>query len=149
MKAWKLLTAVIAGVTLLSMTPADIPPTPADGGIEFYSGSWDEALALAQKENKIVFLDAYATWCGPCRVLKGRVFTNPDVGSYFNESFVNMAIDMERGEGPLLARKFRVTAYPTLIFVKPDGTVVKKAVGFHQPDQLIQLGKAANSASSL
>lgn len=149
MKVLQIMLIAISGSLLLSMTTPNPTPTPASGGIEFYDGSWDEALALAKKENKIVFVDAYASWCGPCKMLKRNVFTDETVGAYFNKNFVNMEIDMERGEGPGLARKFHVRAYPTLIFVQPDGTIIKKAVGYHDKAKLLALGESAVSADAL
>ena len=54
-------------------------------GIQFHKGTWAEALALAKKDNKFIFLDVYASWCGPCKQLKKRTFSNDKVGTYFNE----------------------------------------------------------------
>jgi len=116
-------------------------------GIEFFDGTWEEAVALSEKEGKPIFLDAYASWCGPCKMLKSRVFTNEEVGSYYNDNFINMKMDMEKGEGKALARKYRVTAYPSLFFINADGSLRKKAVGYHNPDQIIQLGKTALAAN--
>lgn len=115
--------------------------TFAQNEISFFHGKFDDALALAKKENKNVFIDAYATWCGPCKWMAKNVFTNKEVAEYFNTNFVNMKIDMEKGEGMKIRRKYHVSAYPTLIFVKPDGTVIRKEVGAHNPEQLISLGK--------
>ena len=116
-------------------------------GIEFFDGTWEEEVTLSEKEEKPIFLDAYASWCGPCKMLKSRVFNNEEVGSYYNDNFINMKMDMEKGEGKALARKYRVTAYPSLFFINADGSVRKKAVGYHNPDQIIQLGKTALAAN--
>lgn len=59
----------------------------SDKGIQFYRGSWEEALALAKSENKLIFLDVYATWCGPCKKLKKYVFSSEKAGNYFNSKF--------------------------------------------------------------
>lgn len=81
-------------------------------------------------------------------MLKSRVFTNESVGAFYNENFINVAMDMERGEGRQLARQFRISAYPTLIFVK-DGQVIKKAVGYHNPEQIKALGSSALKQGSI
>ena len=113
-------------------------------GIRFTENKdWKTIVALAKKENKIIFLDAYATWCGPCKYLQNSVFTDTSVGDYFNTSFINVKIDMEKGEGPALAEKFGVTAYPTLFFINGDGELVHKNVGALDPSALIGLGKDA------
>lgn len=112
--------------------------------IQFHAGSWAEALAKAKTENKLIFLDAYAAWCGPCKMMARQTFTDPGVAQYFNANFVNAKIDMEKGEGPELAQQFGVEAYPTLLFVDGEGTVVHRALGFHNKDQFLELGRAAN-----
>ena len=72
-------------------------------GIEFAHGStWKEILAKAEKEDKLIFVDAYAEWCGPCKKMAKDVFTQKEVGGYFNANFVNVKMDMEAGEGPML-----------------------------------------------
>ncbi len=116
-------------------------------GIQFDKGEWKEVLAKAKKENKLIFVDAYATWCGPCKMMDRDVFSQEKVGEYFNTQFVNAKIDMEKGEGIKLARSFGVMAYPTLIFANGDGEVVHRSVGYHDSDQLIELGEAAQDPS--
>lgn len=113
----------------------------AESGIQFYEGSWEEALELAKKEDKLIFMDVYATWCRPCKAMKKNTFADPDAGSYFNEHFVNVAIDGETTEGRRIIRKFGVRAYPTLLFVNADETLVAGTTGYHNPRQLIALGK--------
>lgn len=141
MKTLSLVLASISLAFLTSMSPAE-PATPREEkGITFEDGTWKEVLAKAEAEGKLVFLDAYASWCGPCKMLKAHTFTDQLVGAYFNANFINAKMDMEKGEGPQLARQYGVTAYPTLFFVKSDGTVVNKAVGFRNAEQLLALGK--------
>ncbi len=69
-------------------------------------------------------------------MLKSRVFTNEEVGSHYNDNFINMKIDVEKGEGNALARKYRVTAYPSLFFINADGSLRKKAVGYQNPNSI-------------
>jgi thioredoxin-related protein len=118
--------------------------TNEKNGIQFFEGSFQDALELAKKENKLIFFDAYASWCGPCNRMKSKVFTQEEVGSYFNSRFINIKIDMEKGEGPSLAKKYRVTAYPTLLFIDHTGKLIHGAVGYHNPSSLIDLAKTAN-----
>src|SRR5574343_1372641 len=82
-----------------------------NSGIVFFEGTWEEALQKAKAEKKLIFLDAYASWCGPCKMMKRRTFSDPKVGEQFNKYFISVAIDMEQGEGPELARKFQVDSY--------------------------------------
>lgn len=114
-------------------------------GIQFEKGAWEEILAKAKAEDKVIFMDAYTTWCGPCKMMSKNVFTQKNVGDYFNKNFINVKMDMERGEGPALASKFRVMAYPTLLFINSKGDEVHRAVGFHAEAPLLELGETANS----
>jgi len=112
-------------------------------GIEFSKGDWNSILAKAKKENKIVFVDAYTTWCGPCKMMSRDVFPESSVGEFYNANFVNAKIDMERGEGPQLATKYEVSAYPTYLFVSPDGELLHKNMGYLPPSKFIAVGQAA------
>lgn len=112
-------------------------------GISFFHGSWAEALEEAQKTDKVIFVDAYAKWCGPCKVMAKNVFTQEGVGAYFNENFISIKMDMEEKEGIAFGRKFPVSAYPTLFFISGEGELIKKSVGGKKADGLISLAKNA------
>jgi len=114
-------------------------------GIQFFEGTWEEALQEARKQDKIIFMDAYAEWCGPCKRMAREVFTDMTVGAYFNRHFINVKMDMEKGEGIKLSREYGVRAYPTLLFIDYDGTLVKRSVGAKQRQGLIRLGTEALS----
>lgn len=115
---------------------------PAENeGIQFTDAAWAAVVKKAKAENKIIFLDAYASWCGPCKLLQKNVFTRADVGDLFNKNFINVKVDMERGEGPHLARQFPLEAYPTLFFIEPNGKIIKKVIGYQTPEALIAIGK--------
>ncbi|MBT3647117.1 MAG: thioredoxin family protein [Flavobacteriales bacterium] len=117
-------------------------------GIEFFQGTWEEALQTAEKGNKMIFLDAYTTWCGPCKLLKRNVFPNERVGKFYNKNFINVKVDMEKGIGRKLSSRYRVTVYPTLLFIDGEGNMIKKAVGYHPAQQLIELGRSVISQKS-
>ena len=115
----------------------------AQSGIQFTQGTWKELLAKAEKENKLIFMDAYAEWCGPCKMMARDVFTQEEVGNYFNAKFINVKMDMEKGEGIGLSKDFGIMAYPTLLFIDETGEVMHRAVGYHTTDLLLDLGEAA------
>lgn len=112
-------------------------------GIEFMEGDWKAALAEAKKEKKLIFVDAYASWCGPCKRMAQTVFTRKEAGAFFNEKFINFKIDMEKGEGPAFGDKYPVRAYPTLMFIDYNGELVYQKVGAQQLASLLQLGELA------
>lgn len=105
---------------------------------------WATVLEKAKKENKMIFLDAYATWCGPCKNMDAQTYTNQTVADYYNANFINVKYDMEKGEGPKLADQYFVTAYPNLVFISPNGEILHKAVGFLEAAEFVALGKTAS-----
>lgn len=110
-------------------------------GINFFHGTWEEALAQAAVEEKLIFVDAYAKWCGPCKRMAKNVFTQQSVGDYYNANFINMKIDMEEGLGLTFRQDYPVRAYPTLMFIDEKGEVVRKSVGGKQEAAFIALGE--------
>jgi len=130
---------------ILALPALTIAQPAATGlkGIDFYHGSFREALELAAKEQKLVFVDAYTTWCGPCRRMSANVFPDEAVGEFYNASFVNMKIDMEKGEGPDIGRQYGVRSYPTFLFIGSDGKVVHSAGGARPAEAFIELGREA------
>lgn len=112
-------------------------------GIEFFHGKWREALVEAEKEDKLIFIDCYTTWCGPCKRMSKKVFTQSKVGDFFNENFINLKLDMDKTDGKSFGREYVVSAYPTLYFINYKGEVIKQVTGGKQADPLIELGKAA------
>ena len=131
---------IIAFLYFRNNPKVDFKEDTADG-IHFQKGNWQQALDLAKKENKVVFLDIYATWCGPCKQLKKYTFAEKSAGDFFNANFVNMALDGEQEEGAVLAQKFGIEAYPTLMFVTPEGELITKSPGFRTAPDLINLGQ--------
>ena len=118
-------------------------PVPGAPGIEFFTGTWKQAVEKAQKENKPIFMDVYAKWCGPCKLLKKNTFTNKNVAVFYNKNFINISFDAEKGEGAEIATQLGVTAFPTLFYFNKNGKPVLYSLGYHEPGQLIEAGKAA------
>ncbi len=116
-------------------------------GIAFEKGSWADALAKAKTQNKIIFLDAFTSWCGPCKMMDKNTFTDPKVGQLYNATFVNMQVDMEKGEGVGIAQRYGVNAYPTLLFIDAEGQVVHRALGYRDAAQFLALGTEAADPS--
>ncbi len=114
-------------------------------GIDFFHGTWQEALEKAIAEEKIIFVDAYAVWCGPCKRMAKNVFTNPKVGTFYNANFINLKLDMEKGEGLNFRAKYPVSAFPTLFYIDAKGKVLRKVKGAQTIDNFIKLGKAVLS----
>lgn len=120
-----------------------IPSFAQERGIQFFHGTWEEAVAKAKEQKKVVFVDAFTTWCGPCKRMASEVFVKENVGNYFNTNFINYKYDMEKDGGPAFARKYNVTAYPTLLFIDGEGKEVHRELGYRAAEALLTAGKAA------
>ena len=112
-------------------------------GMNFFQGSYKQVIEEAKKQNKIIFIDFYTKWCGPCRVMAKKIFPLPEVGKFYNENFICYKVDAEVGEGPELKKKYNVKYYPTFLFVDAKGKVVHKgsSVGSGDKKGFIRLGK--------
>ncbi|MGR3856666.1 thioredoxin family protein [Chryseobacterium indologenes] len=112
-------------------------------GIKFEEGNFASILAKAKKEKKLVFIDAYASWCGPCKLMVKNIFPLQSVGDYYNSHFINAKIDMEKGEGIELAKKYNVKAFPTYLFIDGNGEAVHRTLGYVEEKDFIQFAKDA------
>ena len=129
---------------VLAKALSAIPAETTEVGINFFQGTWQEALSVAQEENKLIFLDAYAAWCGPCKMMARTTFKDKEVGAYFNANFINVKMDMEKdAEGPRLSNDLYLTAYPTLYFLNYSEKPVHQTLGYLKAKQLLAEGKTA------
>ena len=104
----------------------------------FRTLSYQEALNAAKVENKLVFIDFYTDWCGPCKLMVREVFPQKQVGDYFNAHFVCIKINGEKGEGIDLVKKIGLSVYPTFLIVNPDGNEVGRFEGYRPADQFVE-----------
>ena len=132
----KTLTTLFLFIFLLSF---------AQESINFENSTFKEILAKAKREKKLVFMDAYASWCGPCKLMEKNVFPLPAVKAYYNANFINARFDMEKGEGRDIAMKYQVRSYPSYLFLNGDGEVVMKNYGYMGEEDFIAIAKEANN----
>lgn len=111
--------------------------------IDFHEGTFEAVLAEAKKDNKLIFMDCYTVWCRPCKKLAKEVFPQKKVSTFFNEHYISLTMDMEKGEGIELARYYNIGAYPTLLFLDADGKILVKHEGLVSADGLIEKGREA------
>ena len=112
-------------------------------GIAFKKDDWSSILAQAKAEDKLIFVDAFTTWCGPCKKMDRDVFPQMEVGSFYNAMFINVKMDMEKGQGIKLARDYNVNAFPTFLFIDGDGKIMHRTAGFHDVNEFLALGNEA------
>ena len=111
------------------------------GGISFIEGDWEKTLAKAKVEKKLIFVDAYATWCGPCKKLQNEVFPDATVGTYFNKNYINITIDVEKGQGVEFAQKYGVEVLPTLYITDDNGNPITYTKGYMSASDLLKFGQ--------
>lgn len=111
-------------------------------GIKFTKGTWNEILLKAKQEKKLIFVDFYADWCGPCKWMSKEVFTEASVGDFFNENFINVQIDAE-SEFLDLVERSTIDAYPTLIFFDANDNEINRSVGALDIEDLLDFGRSS------
>jgi thioredoxin-related protein len=125
-------------------------------GIHFEQGSsWQQVLAKAKAENKIIFLDCYTTWCAPCKQMEKNIYPQEKVGDFYNKNFVCIKVQMDQtsrdneeikswyAQAKLLEKNYDVNAYPTFLFLNADGKALHRFAGGLTADKFIELGTDA------
>src|SRR5580658_9291698 len=129
---------------------------PQQKGIEFMTAlSWRDIQERAKTKNKFVFVDCYASWCGPCKQMDLEVYSKDNVGQFFNDRFLSVRVQMDQtkiddaetkawyADAILLQKQFKIMAYPTLLILSSDGTILDKEIGFMSADSLVTMAKKA------
>ncbi|NND06040.1 MAG: DUF255 domain-containing protein [Saprospiraceae bacterium] len=106
------------------------------------------AVARSASSGKMIFVDAYASWCAPCKVMDQQVFTDSMVAAFFNAKFINLKLDMEKGDGEAATEKYDVKAYPTFLFIDSAGSLLHKGIGYMMPKDLVSLALRARDPST-
>ena len=116
------------------------------GSINFEYGKFQELKDKAIKENKLIFINAYTSWCAPCKWMLDNIFTNDTIADFYNSNFINTKIDMEKDEeGIELARKYNVIKFPSLLFIDGNGNLQHRMVGGMNLKEFYELSKNAKN----
>ena len=107
-------------------------------GVTFFEGTFSDCLKSANSQHKLVFIDFYTKWCTYCKKMEKEVFPSPILKEYFDSKFITVKIDAETEQGKLLAQKYEVSAYPTLVIVSSNGEEVLSAEGYMGAEQLLR-----------
>jgi thioredoxin-related protein len=146
---------LMAAVFALGIGIFGIGQTP-EKGIRFEHGTtWQAVLAKAKRENKYIFMDAFTTWCGPCKAMAKNIFPQEEVGQFFNANFINLKVQLDTTANDNIEVKlwykdahdimvnYQVKVFPTYLFIAPNGMLVHRAVGASDAATFIQKGKNA------
>jgi len=116
--------------------------TAQEKGVHFeHTLSWADVKAKAKAENKYIFVDCFTTWCGPCRYMRTVIFPQEEAGTYFNDKFVSVEVQLDTtakdndhvkswyADAHAIMTKYGINAYPTYLIFAPDGLVLHRIVG--------------------
>ena len=109
-------------------------------GINFIASQpFEEVLKVAKAQKKNIFVDCFATWCGPCKLLAQKTFPQKEVGDFFNSRFICIQYDVEKGDGIGFYKNYQsnIPGLPTMLLINPEGKVIHAIVGFREPKALI------------
>lgn len=98
----------------------------------------EQASAKAKAENKLIFLDCFTTWCGPCKKMARDVFPQEQVGAFMNPRFVNLKIDMESEYGAPLAKQLQIQAFPTFVIFNADAKEIGRFLGGSAAEEFLK-----------
>ncbi len=121
----------------------------AQEGIKFNQAkNWKAALEKAAQEDKLIFVDCYTDWCMPCKWMDVNAFTAAPIAEFYNKNFINMKVDMEKGEGIELRKKYSVQSFPTFLFINQDGEVIHRTGSRMPIEEFLDEGKKATSPTA-
>ncbi len=111
--------------------------------IRFEKTNWAQVLVKAKKEKKMIFLDCYTSWCGPCKRMEKKVFTNDTAAAFYNSNFICVKMDMEKDEGFEIAKKYNIRNYPSLLYLNSAGDLIHITCGSVPAKRFIKNGTDA------
>ncbi len=111
-------------------------------GINFRELTFDQAIAQSKVEHLPVFVHGFASWCHFCEFMKDSIYTDKEVGEFYNKNFISIKIDLEK-EGKDLNKKLRASSFPQILFFDADGEILHRVAGQKQKYSFLQVGKDA------
>jgi thioredoxin-related protein len=128
----------------------------AEKGVHFQGyQSWEGLVAQAKAQNKYIFVDCFATWCGPCKLMDKNIYPLDSIGEFINQRFISIRVQCDinpkdgeetrakYGDAKRIVNEYKVKEYPTMLFFSPDGQIVHKDIGYQNPRSFTALLKSA------
>jgi thioredoxin-related protein len=125
-------------------------------GIHFEHGlSWQQIVDKAKSEHKFIFVDCFATWCGPCKLMDKDVYPDPNVGAYMNVHFISLKLQTDKtakdddntrlhyGDVAAITARYQITGLPTFLFFDSDGNLVDRDLGYQTTADFLKIADRA------
>jgi thioredoxin 1 len=123
-------------VCLIGCTWILAAPACVADSITYEKLSIDAAVKKAAAEKKLVFIDFYADWCTPCKMMDASTFKDPKVVEWLTQHTVALKIDADKNQ--TLGSQFHIDSFPTFVFLKPDGTEMDRLLGYMTTEQFLE-----------
>ena len=111
------------------------------GQVDFIQVQTPEDLNAVQKKASdqmlMIFVDVYADWCGPCKMMDSEVFANPAVSEYMSDHYLGVKVDGESDCGRIFAAEHGLEGYPSMFIFSDEGELISRIVGFTPSQELI------------
>ena len=135
--------STLAAALLLAAAALRAEEVPPPLAVPFIQGRpFSESLRRAKAEKKVVMVDVFAVWCGPCKMMDRTTFSDPSVGAWVKANLIAVKVDAEKGEGRKIAQRYMVGSFPTILFLDPSGNEIDRLIAVYPPAAFITAGKA-------
>ncbi len=111
--------------------------------IHFENITWQQALAKAKNENKMLFIEVFTTWCTYCKQMEQTVFTNEETANFYNSHFINVRYDAQKQDGIQIHKSYALPGFPAFLYLDANGLAVMKTAGYQQKETFIHNADSA------
>ena len=130
---------ILMALALMSFT---FTTSNKSGGIKF-NREWKDVRKASKVEEKPIFIMVCAPWCTKCLRMREQVFSDGDVGAFYNDNFVSGLLDIEEMYNNLRMTGWGVESIPSVVYLDKNHKLVHISSGFKDRNELIEEGKKA------
>lgn len=109
----------------------------AEAQVRFMTRSTDGVRRQAVEQNKLVFIDLFATWCPPCQMMEREVFSRSDVGAFMEQHFVCAKYDIDKTTGRELLKRYGNRRVPLYLIFNTEGELLGRIRGATDPERFM------------